>query len=385
MSLPGILGTTLSTIPAEVPYLFADANLVKQWRQKLAGLGEFKIGIAWEGNPGYKANRVRSCGRAAFAPLARLEGVRLISLQKGTGADKPADDANSFFVTDLGSDFDKVSGAFMDTAAVMEQLELVVSVDTSVAHCAGALGVPVWVALPFAPDWRWLLEREDSPWYPTMRLFRQRRWGDWDEVFQRIADEVQKLLLLRDRLGEDLSAKKASVSSDRRGIESICTGGTVAAKGIGPSPAQGARPKLPADFALYQHVLRENAPVDKLIFWVRGTRSRQSQQWVRLVTLSPVRLSVCQGVCTTPASLTPFRQDMRNFLLRFFSRKGSADRFILPDGNWVEKDGSSRSDVLLAWSAKMAPLDRKRVTELWPEHEECQQLGPGLVVLVGVV
>ena len=218
LSLPGILGTTLSTIPAEVPYLFADANLVKQWRQKLAGLGEFKIGIAWEGNPGYKANRVRSCGRAAFAPLARLEGVRLISLQKGTGADKPADDANSFFVTDLGSDFDKVSGAFMDTAAVMEQLELVVSVDTSVAHCAGALGVPVWVALPFAPDWRWLLEREDSPWYPTMRLFRQRRWGDWDEVFQRIADEVQKLLLLRDRLGEDLSAKKASVSSDRRGL-----------------------------------------------------------------------------------------------------------------------------------------------------------------------
>ncbi len=183
LSLPGILGTTLSTIPAEVPYLFANANLVEHWRQELSRMRGFKIGIAWQGSLQYKADRQRSCRRAVFAPLARLEGVHLISLQKGTGAEQVADDANQFSVTDLGSDFDEVSGPFMDTAAVMQQLNLVVSVDTAVAHCAGALGVPVWVALPFAPHWTWMLQRENSPWYPTMRLFRQRHWGDWDEVF----------------------------------------------------------------------------------------------------------------------------------------------------------------------------------------------------------
>ncbi len=128
-----------------------------------------------------------------LAPLARAEGVHLISLQKGTGAEQLADDANPFSVTDLGSDFDEGSGAFMDTAAVMQQLNLVVSVDTAVAHCAGALGVPVWVALPFVPHWPWMLQREDSPWYPTMRLFRQKRWGDWDNVFQRIVQALRKL------------------------------------------------------------------------------------------------------------------------------------------------------------------------------------------------
>ena len=176
----------------------------------------------------------------------------------------------------------------------------------------------------------------------------------------------------------------AQAPSDRLVLESIHIGGAIADKRIGPSPAQVAKPKLPTDFALYPHVLRKSALVDKLIFWVRGTRTQKSQQWLRLVTLSPVRLSVRQGVCATPASSTFFRQDMRNFLLRFFSRKGSADRFVLPDGNWVEKDGSSRSNVLLAWSEEVAPLDLKRVTDLWPEHEECQQLGPRLAVLVGV-
>ncbi len=193
LSLPGILGTSLSTIPAEVPYLFADANLVEHWRQELSRMRGFKIGIAWQGSLRYKADRQRSCRRAVFAPLARLEGVHLISLQKGTGAEQLADDANPFSVTDLGSDFDQASGPFMDTAAVMQQLNLVVSVDTAVAHCAGALGVPVWVALPFAPHWTWMLQRDDSPWYPTMRLFRQKQWGDWDEVFQRIVQALRNL------------------------------------------------------------------------------------------------------------------------------------------------------------------------------------------------
>ena len=113
-------------------------------------------------------------------------------MQKGTGENKLADDAMPFSVTDLGSNFDEVSGPFMDTAAVMQQLNLVVSVDTSVAHCAGALGIPVWVALPFAADWRWLWHRADTPWYPTMRLFRQQKPGEWTEVFKRMAAEIMK-------------------------------------------------------------------------------------------------------------------------------------------------------------------------------------------------
>ena len=128
----------------------------------------------------------------------RLAGVRLISLQKGTGADKPADDANSFSVIDLGNDFDDVSGAFMDTAAVMQQLNLVVSVDTAVAHCAGALGVPVWVVLPFAPYWPWMLQRETVPGILRCGCSARSSSGDWDNVFQRIEQALRKLRKMKD-------------------------------------------------------------------------------------------------------------------------------------------------------------------------------------------
>ena len=124
-----------------------------------------------------------------FEPLARLEGVRLFSLQKDTGSEQLAQNAGRFPIADLGSRLE----TFMDTAAVLENLDLIVACDTAVVHLAGALGIPVWVALPFAPDWRWLLDRDDSPWYPCMRLFRQKRWGDWDEVFQRIVQALRKL------------------------------------------------------------------------------------------------------------------------------------------------------------------------------------------------
>jgi tetratricopeptide (TPR) repeat protein/ADP-heptose:LPS heptosyltransferase len=196
MGLPGILGTKLETIPAEVPYLFANAALTARWHEELSLVPAFKIGIAWQGNPKHERPGLgqRSIPLTQFAPLARLAGVRLISLQKGLGTEQLLTVADMFTVTDLGSQLDEVSGAFMDTAAVMKSLDLVVTCDTSVAHLAGALGLPVWVALPFAPDWRWLLHREDSPWYPTVRLFRQSQPGNWQAVFQRIAGEVRKLL-----------------------------------------------------------------------------------------------------------------------------------------------------------------------------------------------
>jgi hypothetical protein len=121
-----------------------------------------------------------------------LDGVRLFSLQKGPGAEQIGKVADRFAIMDLGRTLDEATGAFMDTAAIMKNLDLVVTSDTSIAHLAGALGVPVWVALPSTPNWRWLLQREDSPWYPTMRLFRQTARGDWDGVFARMAAALQE-------------------------------------------------------------------------------------------------------------------------------------------------------------------------------------------------
>jgi tetratricopeptide (TPR) repeat protein len=192
MSLPFHLGTRLETIPANVPYLEADAVLVKEWRKELATLSGFKIGIVWQGSTHYQHDRRRSIPLREFAPLAEVPGVRLVSLQKGPGAEQLRTVAGHWPVTDLGPRLDEQAGPFIDTAAVMKNLDLVVSVDTSIAHLAGALGVPTWLALATVPHCTWLLEREDTPWYPTMRLFRQERPGEWRPVFARMAHAVRQ-------------------------------------------------------------------------------------------------------------------------------------------------------------------------------------------------
>jgi tetratricopeptide (TPR) repeat protein len=193
LSLPGLLGTTLQTVPANVPYLSAEAGLVAAWRRELGAVTGCKIGIAWQGSPTFAGDRLRSAPLRHFAPLGRVEGVRLFGLQKGPGREQIRS-CRQMRIIDLGDRLDEAAGAFMDTAAVMVNLDLVVTTDTSVAHLAGALGVPVWVALSIGADWRWLLEREDCPWYPSMRLFRQTRAHDWDEVFERMAAELRKRL-----------------------------------------------------------------------------------------------------------------------------------------------------------------------------------------------
>jgi Tfp pilus assembly protein PilF len=189
LSAPGALGTDASTIPHEVPYLWADPELTAQWRRELAAIEGFKIGIVWQGSRGYHLDRWRSVPLAQFAPLARLPGVRLVSLQKGFGSEQIA--TVDFPVVDLSSRLDEAAGPFMDTAAVIGNLDLVVSPDSAIGHLAGALGAPVWLALQFSPNWRWQLERDDSPWYPTMRLFRQTRFGQWSDVFERMANAVE--------------------------------------------------------------------------------------------------------------------------------------------------------------------------------------------------
>jgi tetratricopeptide (TPR) repeat protein len=190
LSLPRIFGTTVATIPDETPYVFADPDLAERWGRELGGAGTFTIGIAWQGNAKFPGDCMRSIPLARFAPLARVPGVRLVSLQKGEGTEQIAALAGAFSVLDLGDRLDPGTGAFVDTAAVMKSVDLVVTSDTAIAHLAGALGVPVWVALAVGSDWRWLRDRDDSPWYPTMRLFRQQEFNDWSAVFERIATEL---------------------------------------------------------------------------------------------------------------------------------------------------------------------------------------------------
>ncbi len=187
--LPRILRTTLDTIPAQVPYVFADEKLIHHWQETLKPLDGFRIGINWRGSGDFR--KLRDVPVEMFERLANVKGVRLFSLQKEeveskveSRRSKVKEEAQPA-ILDLG-EIDTEHGAFMDTAAIMMNLDLVITSDTSVAHLAGALGVPVWVALPYVPDWRWLLERSDSPWYPTMRLFRQKQPGDWAGVFGEI-------------------------------------------------------------------------------------------------------------------------------------------------------------------------------------------------------
>jgi tetratricopeptide (TPR) repeat protein len=195
LSLPHLLGTTLETVPAAVPYLFPDPNLVAHWRRELAPVRGFRVGIAWQGSPRHAWDRHRSVPLALFESLAEIEGVRLVSLQQNHGTDQVQALVGRFPLVALGELVDKTAGSFMDTAAVATQLDLVVSIDSAIGHLAGGLGVPTWLALHYTPDYRWLLHREDSPWYPTVRLFRQTAPGDWRAVFARIAEALRELVV----------------------------------------------------------------------------------------------------------------------------------------------------------------------------------------------
>ena len=192
-SLPWAFGTRLETIPATVPYLSAEPALREIWRKRIGAKG-FKVGVVWQGNFDPEADRARSMPLTALAPLAEVAGVRLISLQKGTGEEQLVNLTPSFQVETLGADFDAGADAFVDTAAAMTCLDLIITCDTSVAHLAGALGIPVWVALKSEAEWRWLTKRADSPWYPTMRLLRQKRRDIWSDVFETMAGELAQLV-----------------------------------------------------------------------------------------------------------------------------------------------------------------------------------------------
>ncbi len=187
LTVPRILGTRIDSIPAQVPYLGVRPSIAERWRRRLSDLNGLKVGLAWAGSPQHVNDFRRSIELERLQPLFEIAGVSLVSLQVGPRA---ADIAQlpSGAIVGLSAELTD----FAETAGAILNLDLVVAVDTAVAHLAGALGKPAWVMLPFSPDWRWLLERSDSPWYPTLRLYRQPMPGDWNDVIARVAADLRE-------------------------------------------------------------------------------------------------------------------------------------------------------------------------------------------------
>jgi len=189
LNLPGIFGTRLDNIPAPIPYIFPETARAARWKEELAPQETLKVGIVWAGGAVHLGNRFRSCTLSTFGPLATVSGVTFYSLQKGEPEKEALTPPPGMKLVNCSPQITD----FRDTAALISNLDLVITVDTSVAHLSGAMGKPTWVLIPFCPDWRWMLDRTDSPWYPTMRLFRQTGIGDWQACIDNIRTALADL------------------------------------------------------------------------------------------------------------------------------------------------------------------------------------------------
>jgi hypothetical protein len=205
MSLPLALGTTTETIPARIPYLSAQPDQIEKWRNQLGPRTRPRIGLAWAGRRVEPINRTRDMALASLHPLTRLD-VDLISLQK----EIPEQDMALLNTMPQISRLGESVSDFSDTAALIENLDLVISVDSAVTHLSGALGKPVWIMLRHSSEWRWFLKRTDSPWYPTARIFRQKAPGDWSGVVSDIVEQLQDLIVRH--------------KQDSSGLGQVCTG-----------------------------------------------------------------------------------------------------------------------------------------------------------------
>jgi tetratricopeptide (TPR) repeat protein len=198
LSLPLVFNTTPESIPAKIPYVAPNTIMLQEWSDKVKNdNARLKVGIVWSGNPKNKADQFRSIPLESFLQLWKIAGG-YYSLQKGEGSSQVKKLSEMFKLIDYTDEIHD----FSDTAALIENLDLVICVDTAVAHLAGALGKPVWTLLPFNPDWRWMLNREDSPWYPTMRLFRQLSPGDWGSVMDNVEKELWKIMMQKDMVNQ---------------------------------------------------------------------------------------------------------------------------------------------------------------------------------------
>lgn len=222
LSVPFVLKTNINTVPARIPYLYADEKLIQYWKEKLShnqtDQHTLKIGICWQGNSGYSTHFLRTTVAAKsikltkLMPLLTLENVVVYNLQKTTGEEQLKNITTQTNLINFDADFDNSHGRFMDTAAVIKNLDLMITVDTSMAHLAAGLGCPVWVMMPEPADWRWMLHRSDTPWYPNMRIFRQQTPGDWDGVIETIALELKKYAQEQNRNQRDTITTEQSLN-----------------------------------------------------------------------------------------------------------------------------------------------------------------------------
>lgn len=223
LSLPGALKTTINSIPAKEKYLKADSEKVNYYKNNFFDNGNFKVGIVWQGSATNKNDKNRSISLDFFSEFAKLENVSVYSLQKGAGEEQLIN--SPLNIVNLGSSFND----FSDTAAAIENLDLVITVDTAIAHLAGALGKPTWILIPFMPCWRWFLDREDSPWYESVRLFRQQEPGNWNEVRNRLLENFKEIikaekikdnnvkpLLIQTMIGEDKVCSRVRITEPNR-------------------------------------------------------------------------------------------------------------------------------------------------------------------------
>lgn len=193
MSLPRVFGTRLDTVPQSMPYIKADPDRVQHWYERIASDHNFKVGLAWS-----SANNIRSCNLADFQPISDIPGISLYSLQKGPGSEQADAPPTGMRLIRMDREMDLVE-RFVDTAALMMNLDLIISIDTSIGHLAGAMGCPVWTLLSASPDWRWTHKGTETPWYPNTRLFRQQESGDWASVFAQVRDSLSILVRQRNQ------------------------------------------------------------------------------------------------------------------------------------------------------------------------------------------
>lgn len=198
MTLPAIFKSDENSIPKNIPYIFPDKSLEKQWKTVLSTDNKFKVGICWQADLFNDSSRPKAARRGMHLSkmygLGTIENISLYSLQQYDGVEQLKNIPSTFKIHVFEEDFDKKHGSFMDTAAVMQQLDLIISVDTAIAHLAGALGKKVWLLLPYATDWRWLAHRTDTPWYPSMKIFKQTVPFDWDSVINQVKIELEQLI-----------------------------------------------------------------------------------------------------------------------------------------------------------------------------------------------
>jgi hypothetical protein len=245
LSLPRAFGTTVASIPAHVPYVRVRPAHKERWARRIADSAKLKVGLVWAGNPRHVRDRMRSLSLAQLACLAGIDGIQLYSLQKGATAAAELT-ASGLDIVDLAQDFVD----FCDTAAAISHLDLVISVDTSVAHLAGALAKPVWLMIPKPADWRWLLEGDSTPWYPTMRIFRQPERGRWDILVEDIARSLEQAVQDREQAlqcprddgssGTTSASQAASYSEHEPGVHEAARCGVQEARyGIVQYPPNG--------------------------------------------------------------------------------------------------------------------------------------------------